>query len=59
MGVITAFPYPLIWDEGTLDIRVGKEVFEVYFKRQYRQEGDRTGAARDRVEARRSACFVA
>lgn len=41
MRVITAFPYPLIWDEGTLYIRLDEEVFEVYFKRQYRREGDK------------------
>ena len=39
MRMITAFPYPLLWAEGTLDARVGGKVFEVYFKRQYRQAG--------------------
>ncbi len=38
--VATAFVYPLIWDRGHLDIRVGGRVFEVDFKRQYRTPGD-------------------
>lgn len=38
--VSTAFVYPLIWDEGTVNIRVEDEVFEVYFKRQNRTGED-------------------
>lgn len=39
--VITAFPYPLIWGEGRVDVRVEDKTFSVYFKRHYRKEGDR------------------
>lgn len=38
--VITAFPYPLIWGEGRVDVRVEDKLFSVYFKRHYRAEHD-------------------
>ncbi len=38
--VVTAFPYPLIWDRGHFDIRIADKIFEVVFQRQYRQQGD-------------------
>ena len=38
--VITAFPYPLIWGEGRVDVRVDDKLFNVYFKRHYRAEDD-------------------
>lgn len=39
--VVAAFPYPLIWGEGRVDVRVEDKTFSVYFKRHYRAEGDR------------------
>lgn len=39
--VITAFPYPLVWGEGRVDICVEDKNFSVYFKRQFRKEDDR------------------
>jgi hypothetical protein len=38
--VTTAFPYPLTWNRGHLNVRVASHVFEVDFWRQYRQDGD-------------------
>jgi hypothetical protein len=38
--IITAFPYPLIWDSGVVDMRVQGKDFKVGFKRTYRQQGD-------------------
>jgi hypothetical protein len=38
--VVTAFPYPLIWGEGRVDVRVEDKLFSVYFKRHYRAEDD-------------------
>lgn len=38
--VVTAFPHPLVWDEGRVDVRVQNKTFSVYFKRHYRTEGD-------------------
>ncbi len=38
--VVTAFPYPLIWDRGHLEVNVEGHIFEVDFLRQYRQSGD-------------------
>jgi hypothetical protein len=39
--VVTAFPYPLIWGEGRVDVRIEEKTFSVYFKRYYRAEDDR------------------
>jgi hypothetical protein len=36
--VQTAFAYPLIWDKGQLEVRIDEKVFEVVFRRRYRQE---------------------
>jgi hypothetical protein len=38
--VRTTFPYPLKWDKGNLDVRIGDKVFDVHFERQYRQDTD-------------------
>lgn len=38
--VRATMPYPLIWDSGDLEIMVEGKVFEVHFKRRYRQYGD-------------------
>ncbi|MBM3129040.1 MAG: hypothetical protein FJ009_10525 [Chloroflexi bacterium] len=38
--VKTAFPYPLVWDEGNAEIRIGANLYKTHFKRVYRQEGD-------------------
>lgn len=38
--VITAFPYPLIWDRGYFDIRIADKIFEVDFLRRYRQQDE-------------------
>jgi hypothetical protein len=33
--------YPLVWDEGRIDVRVEDKTFSVYFERHYRAEGDK------------------
>lgn len=42
--IYTAIPYPMIWDEGQFLVRVGGKLFNVGFKRVYRQPGDQPPA---------------
>ena len=42
--VVTSIPYPLIWHEGKLEIRVRDELISVQFQRVWRQQEDHTSA---------------
>lgn len=49
--VVTSIPYPLIWHQGELEVRVSDELISVQFERVWRQQEDHTrdyGTARSR-----------
>ncbi len=48
--VRTKIPYPLIWDDGRLHIRIKESVFDVRFRRQYREGSNNVEIRHDRLE---------
>ena len=43
-------PYPLIWDEGQLNIRIKENLFDIRFKRRYLEGSKNVEIRYDRLE---------
>ena len=47
--VTTSIPYPVIWDQGKLDVRIGSNLYSVAFKRGYREGSNKVEIKFDRL----------